>query len=152
MDRQDVQDFSSYHPVNPVYSCFGRSRLILRRFVKFSAVGGLGILVQAVILALLLRVAGMHYLPATALAVEAAILHNFAWHRRWTWRDRPRSSIALTLLRFNSTNGAASLIGNIAVMFILVGVLKINVYAANLITIGICSIVNFALADRFVFV
>ena len=152
MDRQDVQDFSSYHPVNPVYRCFRRSRLILRRFAKFSAVGGLGILVQAVILALLLRVAGMHYLPATALAVEAAILHNFAWHRRWTWRDRPRSSIAITLLRFNATNGAASLIGNLAVMFILVGVLKINPYAANLITIGICSIVNFALADRFVFV
>jgi putative flippase GtrA len=152
MDRQDVQDFSSYHPVNPVYPCFGRSRLILRRFAKFSAVGGLGILVQVVTLGFLLRVAGMHYLPAAALAVEAAILHNFAWHRRWTWRDRPSSSIALTFLRFNATNGAASLIGNLVVMFILVGVLKINPYAANLITIGICSIVNFALADRFVFV
>ena len=129
-----------------------RSRLILQRFAKFGAVGGLGIVVQAVMLAFLLRFAGMHYLPATALAVETAILHNFIWHRRWTWRDRPKSRVALTLLRFNATNGAASLIGNIAVMFILVGVLKINAYAANLITIGICSIVNFALADRFVFV
>lgn len=152
MDRQDRQSFSSYHPVNPVYPCLSPSRLILRRFAKFSAVGGLGILVQAGTLAFLLRVTVMHYLPATALAVEAAILHNFIWHRKWTWRDRPGSSVVLTLLRFNATNGAASLIGNLAVMFMLVGVLKINPYAANLITIGICSIVNFALADRFVFV
>ena len=24
--------------------------------------------------------------------VEAAILHNFAWHQRWTWRARPAST------------------------------------------------------------
>ena len=25
------------------------------------------------------------------IAVEAAVLHNFGWHERWTWRDRPRA-------------------------------------------------------------
>jgi hypothetical protein len=33
-----------------------------------------------------------------------------------------------------------------------VSVLKLNPYVSNLITIGICSCVNFALADRFVFI
>jgi putative flippase GtrA len=128
------------------------SRTVFHRFAKFSAVGAGGIIVQTVTLAILLRVGGMHYLAATAVAVEASVLHNFVWHRRWTWADRPRSRAALSLLRFNTTNGATSLIGNLAVMFILVGMLKLNPQAANLITIGICSLVNFALADCFVFI
>jgi putative flippase GtrA len=93
----------------------------------------------------------MHYLAATALAVEASVLNNFVWHRRWTWADRPKSRAAITLLRFNATNGAMSLIGNLAVMFVLVSGLKLNPHAANLITIASCSLINFALADRVVF-
>ena len=50
--------------------------------------GLIGFALQLGVLALLLRL-GLHYLAATALAVELAVLHNFAWHERWTWRDRP---------------------------------------------------------------
>jgi dolichol-phosphate mannosyltransferase len=125
---------------------------LFHRFAKFSAVGAGGVIVQTVTLAVLLRVGGMHYLVGTALAVEASVLNNFVWHRRWTWADRPRSRAGVTLLRFNATNGAMSLIGNLAFMFILVSGLELNPHAANLITIGICSLINFALADRVVFI
>jgi putative flippase GtrA len=125
---------------------------LLHRFARFSIVGAGGVIVQTVTLGLLLRIAGMHYLVATAIAVEASVLHNFVWHRRWTWADRPRARTAVSLLKFNATNGAASLIGNLALMFLLVGIFHVNPYAANLITIVICSMVNFALADRFVFI
>jgi putative flippase GtrA len=122
------------------------------RLLKFGAVGAAGVAVQAATLAVMLRVAPTHYLVDTAVAVEAAILHNFVWHSRWTWADRPESNRALTLLRFNATNGATSLAGNLILMFILAGVLGLNPLVANLITIAICSLVNFVLADRFVFV
>ena len=125
---------------------------VFHRFARFSAVGAGGVIVQTATLAVLLRVAGMHYLIATAFAVEASVLHNFVWHRRWTWADRPQSRASISLLRFNAMNGTASLIGNLAVMFLLVGLLNLNPHAANLITIGICSLVNFALADRLVFI
>ena len=58
------------------------------RFWRFNAVGVLGFAVQLAVLALLVH-GGVHYLAATAIAVEAAILHNFLWHERWTWADRP---------------------------------------------------------------
>jgi putative flippase GtrA len=125
---------------------------VLQRFAKFSAVGAGGVIVQTVMLGCLLRIAGVHYLVATAAAVEASVLHNFVWHRRWTWADRPRARAAISLLKFNATNGAASLIGNLGLMFFLVGSLHLNPLAANLITIAICSLANFALADRFVFI
>jgi putative flippase GtrA len=127
-------------------------KTILLRWVKFNAVGATGVLVQTLTLALLLRVSGLHYLAATALAVEASVLNNFVWHRKWTWADRPRSNAAVTLLRFNLTAGAMSLAGNLALMWLLVSTAGLGAMRANLIAILICSVINFMLNDRLVFV
>ena len=127
-------------------------KAIFHRWIRFSAVGAGGIFVQVVMLTLLLRVTGLHYLAATALAVEASVLHNFIWHRRWTWKDRPQSRVTLMLLRFNLTSGAMSLAGNLIFMFVFVSQARLNPLIANLITIAICSLINFTLSDRFVFV
>ncbi|HST23212.1 MAG TPA: GtrA family protein [Blastocatellia bacterium] len=127
-------------------------KAIFHRWVKFSTVGVGGIFVQVVMLTLLLRLTGLHYLAATALAVEASVLHNFIWHRRWTWKDRPQSRVTLMLLRFNLTSGAMSLAGNLIFMFVFVSQARLNPLIANLITIAICSLINFTLSDRFVFV
>ena len=56
------------------------------------------------------------------------------------------------LVRFNLTSGALSLAGNLLLMLIFVGTMRLNTIVANLITIAICSLINFTLADRFVFV
>ena len=62
------------------------------RWLKFNLVGGIGIGVRLAALALLVGLLKMNYLWATALAVEAAVLHNFVWHERYTWRDRTRAT------------------------------------------------------------
>ena len=125
---------------------------LLYRWFRFSAVGAAGIVVQAATLALLLRVAGLHYLAATAIAVEASVLHNFVWHRRWTWADRRRGNTSAMLLRFNLTTGAMSIVGNLVLMVVFVAGVGLAPFVANMVTIAICSLVNFALSDRFVFV
>jgi dolichol-phosphate mannosyltransferase len=127
-------------------------KTILLRWVKFNAVGATGVLVQTLTLGLLLKVSGLHYLASTALAVEASVLNNFVWHRKWTWADRPRSNAAITLLRFNLTVGAMSLAGNLALMWLFVSAAGLGAMRANLIAILICSVINFMLNDRLVFV
>lgn len=127
----------------------------LRRWLRFNAVGLAGIVVQAGTLAVLLAVLGRRqYLPATALAVEAAVLHNFAWHVRWTWADRPASTAAAVLkrlLKFNVTTGACSIAGNLAAMRLLVGEMGLHPMLANLLGIGAMALVNYFVSDRFVF-
>jgi hypothetical protein len=82
----------------------GAWRATALRWLKFNLVGGLGIAVQ---LAVLLGLKGgfhLSYLPATALAVETAVVHNFLWHERYTWSDRVQPSWRASLprlLRFN---------------------------------------------------
>jgi putative flippase GtrA len=121
------------------------------RFWRFNAVGVLGFAVQLAVLALLVRLR-LHYLVATALAVEAAILHNIVWHERWTWRDRAtRDGRLRRLLSFHAVNGGVSIAGNLILMPLLVQVFGAPVLAANLVSVLACAAVNFAGADRVVF-
>lgn len=126
----------------------------LLRWMKFNAVGGLGIAVQLAALAVFRSWMKFDYLLATGLAVEIAVVHNFLWHERFTWADRPaarwRRSV-FRLAKFNLSNGAVSLAGNLGLMWVLVGGLKVNYVVANCFAIGVCSVVNFWLGDRFVF-
>src|SRR3981081_916870 len=106
------------------------------RFLRFNGVGVVGFALQLGVLALLLRL-GLQYLAATALAVEVTILHNFAWHERWTWKDRPAGAAARwgRLWRFHALNGAVSLAGNLILMRALVGGLGMAPVPANLIAV-----------------
>ncbi len=119
------------------------------RMVKFSVVGAMGILVQLAMLAALTRL-GVNYLLATVCGVEAAVLHNFCWHQRFTWRDRRSGAWLPRLLRFHLSNGLLSLIGNLALMRLLVG-LGVDVMLANGLAIAACSLVNYLASDLWVF-
>jgi putative flippase GtrA len=130
-----------------------RTRTFLR-WMKFNAVGGIGIVVQLAALALLRSVLKLDYLLATGLAVEIAVIHNFLWHERFTWADRPAARPFRSLVRlvkFNASNGAVSIVGNLVLMRLLVGELGLNYVVSNLIAIVACSLLNFLLGDRFVF-
>jgi putative flippase GtrA len=112
-----------------------------------------GACVQLGTLAALTR-AGMRPVPAAALAVEAALLHNFVWHQHWTWRDRPvrsRRQTAVRLARFHLLNGAISIAGNVALMAVLTGRFLLPPLVANLIAIVACSVVNLAASETLVF-
>ena len=124
------------------------------RWLKFNAVGVLGIAVQLAVLLGLTDGLHLGYLYATALAVEAAVLHNFRWHERYTWADRVQPSWRKSLprlLRFNLTTGAVSILGNLAVMKVLVDLGHVNFLLANGVAIVMCSFVNFVVSDRVVF-
>jgi len=132
---------------------------IVARWLKFNFVGAIGIAVQFIALFLLKGVLHFHYLVATAIAVEAAVVHNFVWHELFTWVDRIKPAGAeqewrrsrLRLLRFHLANGAVSILGNLALMKVMVGEGHMNYLVANAIAIGLCSVVNFLVSEEWVF-
>jgi putative flippase GtrA len=126
----------------------------LVRWCKFNLVGGMGIAVQFAALYLLKSLLHFDYLLATAIAVEAAVVHNFVWHEQFTWADRVHPSwrrSGARLLRFNLTNGAVSIIGNLALMRVMVGFGHMNYLVANAIAITLCSAANFLVSEEWVF-
>ena len=125
----------------------------IARWGKFNLVGAVGMAVQLGALALINRLAPGHYMVATAAAIEITLLHNFVWHLHYTWRDRRcRGALRSQLIRFHLSNGLVSMVGNLALMPLLVGEMRIPVVAANAIAILCCSIVNFFLGDQWAFV
>jgi putative flippase GtrA len=119
------------------------------RVVRFVTVGAAGLVVQLAVGTALLA-AGWHPVVATLLAIEAAIVNNHAWHRRWAWRDRARTHPwPLTLARAHAGSGGTSLIVGMGTVFALSG--QLPVMAAQAIAVALCAFVNYTLADRWVF-
>jgi len=118
----------------------------VKRWLRFNAVGILGAGIQLAALALMLRL-HIHYLVATVLAIEAALLHNYVWHRRWTWAGQGGS-----LWRFHLSNGIISFVSNLLLMRWFAGTLHFAAVPSNLAAIIITSFLNYALALKWVFV
>lgn len=119
------------------------------RWVRFNAVGLMGVGVQLAGLALL-KWAGVNYLVATGIAVEMAILHNYWWHRRWTFKERTRGRES-SLWRFQMSNGMLSLGSNLVLMRVLTGWAGVPAVSADLVAIGLTGLVNFWVSERWVF-
>jgi len=124
----------------------------LARWGKFNLVGAVGMVVQLAVLAIVNRLVPGHYLCASAVAVELTLLHNFALHVHFTWRDRrDPTALAGRLVRFHLANGLVSIIGNLVLMRLLVHDAHVPVLAANTIAILCCSLLNFRLGDCWAF-
>src|SRR5688572_6266281 len=105
-----------------------------RRVSRFLTVGAIGFALQLGMLTLLTQTAGWPYEPATALAVALAVLHNFWWHERWTWRDHTAAGPGLAgrISRYYVTTGATSIAGNLAITAIGVELFGCGPIVANL--------------------
>jgi len=124
---------------------------IAQRWLKFNFVGALGIGVQLAAFTLYSRAAGWDYRLATALAVETAVLHNYIWHERFTWRGLPRDGAGKRLLKFHAGNGLISIAGNVALVSLLTGLFHVPPLLANGAAIATCALANFAVSEFLVF-
>jgi putative flippase GtrA len=124
------------------------------RFLRFSIAGATGFVVQIAVVVLLANWAGMNYLAATAIAVEAAIIINYLWHERYTWRDRPAMTARgrwLRLGRFNAMTATTSILGSLVLTAILVESFKLRPIDANVVSVAVLAVINFIGADTLVF-
>jgi putative flippase GtrA len=124
------------------------------RWAAFAGVGAIGFAVQLALVGLLAGGAGLPTALATALAVEVTLLHNFAWHERWTWRDRAEGAparVLVRLVRFHAGTGIVSLAGNVVITVIAVEWLGVTAVVANACAVALLGVLNFLVADRYVF-
>jgi putative flippase GtrA len=126
-----------------------------KRAAKFQVVGLLGLGVQLAALWLFKGRLHLQTAVATALAVELAILHNFAWHERWTWKSdtgkRSAREVWKMLMKFHMGAGGVSLVTSTVLTPLLSDGLKIHYLAANIIAVGAAAVVNFLINHHWVF-
>jgi putative flippase GtrA len=122
------------------------------RVVAFVTVAALGFGVQACAIAVLTSCAGTPVAIATAIGVLLAVVHNFAWHDRWTWSDRTTGVSAIArLAKFTASVGIVSLVGTVALTTLYVVAFRVPLVLGNLLAVWSTALLNYFVLDRLVF-
>ena len=128
-----------------------RDTLLQSRFVRFALVGLSGVVVDMGLLFLLSdpRALGWGLTRSKVLAAEAAIVNNFAWNDRWTFRDlvpdeRTWHAAMRRFLKFNAIClGGLAL--NVLLLNVMFNLLHMNRYVANAVAIACVTAWNYLL-------
>jgi putative flippase GtrA len=127
-------------------------RINVRRWGVFNAIGLGGFGLQIGAIALLTRHFGWPAFAATAAGLELAALQNFIVHSRWTWGDRPVTSVGGWLRRYARYQAAktASLLANLVITTLLIRI-GFPPELANAAAVLACAIPNYLMSERLVF-
>ena len=127
---------------------------LVRKWMRFNAIGVMGVGVQLLVLVLLRRYFQLNPFVATFFAIQCALIHNFLWHQRWTWsgnRSAGKKAAFRRFLRFTSSSGTISTVGTLGFTALLVQAVNLPYVVCNLMAIGACNIANFLFSHTFVF-
>ena len=122
----------------------GGVRLLIQRergrLGRFLVVGGTGVLVNSLALLVLFQWTHLALVLASVLAAELAIVNNFYWNDRWTFK---RTQLSLRrFARFNLVS-LAGLVITTGTLWILVRHLGVYYLTANLLGIALATAWNF---------
>ena len=112
-------------------------------FGKFAIVGISGIVVNQGLLTLL-KESGFDTKIASIVAIEVSILTNFLLNNYWTWNQKGKSGFAKRLFQYHLVTAISGLL-NWLILNILEGSYGIHYFIANLIGIGVGTVINFFL-------
>jgi putative flippase GtrA len=127
---------------------------VIERAGRFFVTGLAGFVCQIATLMALVTLFSMNYVIATILAIELAIVFNYVCHEHWTWKDRPVPRAHerwARLVRFNVMTGLTSIGGGVIITALLVESSGLSPLVANVLSVVVLGLVNFAGANTLVF-
>lgn len=123
--------------------------MTIKRFIQYCVIGLSGVVVDMFLLFVMCdsRMLGLWVIPGKVIAAEVAIINNFIWNDKWTFRDchpqkEKKTSVWYRLLRFNIIC-ALGLALNVVLLTFFNRVLHLNLYLANLLAILAVTFWNF---------
>lgn len=133
-------------------------RVIRHRFFKFGAVGFSGTIINLAVLYLNQEVVFRSIYPAEkrlyvslAGAIFVATVSNFIWNRKWTWEDRKGKTKHGVVVQLGQYFLACGVAISVQYLFTILLSRIIHYVAANLLSIGIAALINYALNDIWTF-
>jgi dolichol-phosphate mannosyltransferase len=118
-----------------------RRRANWEQLLKFCVVGAAGYVVNLAVYAVLVKGAGVHYIPAAICSFLVAVTNNYTWNRLWTFRAE-RGHYAYQGMRFLVVSTLA-LGANLVVLQLFVA-LGLDKVVAQAIAIALVTPLNFA--------
>ncbi len=123
---------------------------MLKNFIKFSIVGLSGTLINMAVYALAIQ-NGLYYLAAAIISFLFAVTNNFYWNFRWTFKGQAADrSVHNKYFRFLGVS-VLNLGVNLLLLRFFVETFNLDKNLAQLVAIGLVSILNFIMNARFTF-
>jgi cellulose synthase (UDP-forming) len=126
--------------------------LRMGRLARFAAVGGLGTVVNLLVMSILVHLAGLNYLVAAVLATELSIVQNVLMQERFVFEDvrdgvHSRRSRLAQSITFNNVETAVRL----PFLVLLVSGLGLYSVAAQALTLAVAFAARFVFLTRVVY-
>jgi len=115
---------------------------VIKEFVKFGVVGGIGTLVNIAILYLLTEKIGVYYLISAIFSFIIAMSSNFILNKVWTFKENIKLGIGKKYLQFGLVSVSALLV-NLFFLYIFTEIFGIYYIISQILAIGIALIINF---------
>ena len=123
---------------------------MLKSFIKFSIVGLSGTLINMLVYAVAVK-SGLYYLAAAVVSFLFAVTNNLFWNFRWTFKGKAlHRSRRTKYFRFLGVS-VLNLGLNLLLLGTFVETFAMNKTLAQLVSIGLVSVLNFAVNLRYTF-
>jgi putative flippase GtrA len=117
--------------------------LLQKDFVRFCIVGGVGFIVNALLLKLFVDYGHLRVYIAQAVAAEIALFLNFLFHHNWTYKHKTENkTIKQLIIQFHLASWAA-IFGSALVVAVLVNKFKLSLILSLAISSVIALFWNF---------
>lgn len=126
------------------------ARRFVREIIGYGVVSAIALAADLTMLFCLVKLAGLHYLPASALAFVTGALVAYLLSVKYVFQSRRLSSSSMELGCFVALGGAGLAV-NAATLFVAVGKAGLNLLAAKLLAAGCTFATNFALRRQLLF-
>ena len=113
-----------------------------KEFFKFAIVGGVGTLVNILILYLLTEMVGVYYLFSAIISFLVAMTTNFILNKVWTFKENLKLKIGKKYLQFGLVSTLALLV-NLFFLYFFTEIFGIYYLISQVLAIGFALVINF---------
>jgi len=126
------------------------------RGTRYLIVSWIGMGVNTALLYLFKGIWHIPIIPASVMAIEVAIIHNFIWYRYWAWGDRAtvegvRAPFFQQLVYYNIATGMVDLVVNVSILWLLYKVFGVYYLIANIIGMILGPFIKFWVNEKLIF-
>lgn len=127
---------------------------LLKRIFSFQFIGWIGTLVNLALLWLFYDVLGWSLLISGALAIEAAIVHNYVWYYFWTWSDRVDYTVrdfCVLLFKYNVLTAFVDFVIRLSILWVLTEYFGVHYLISDIIGMCITPLFKYLVNDFYIF-
>ena len=122
----------------------------VKQFIKFGLIGGVGTVINLLILYTFTEYLGFYYMFSAIIAFMVGATINFIMNKKWTFLERVREDFLIKYSKYFFVSIVA-LLGNLLILYILTEFVGVYYILSQFLAASVSLIVNFFCSKKWIF-